>query len=192
MKLYILTQNQYMFMGLKHLLCFYLDRECIQLDPKDETNIDIYRSSSASDIFFVIPDGEYLDLLSLIHLQHSHSPVLIANNDIAWKVSAVFDFSPLPQKFMLGDILHGLCFLKIKKKLIQFPRMTEREKKVLLLVKKGYAIPRISSLMNIKRKTALHHQLNALKKVGIKKTHHIVKLPKNYIRYLCGPVDTTA
>ncbi|QLK62956.1 hypothetical protein GE278_20340 [Enterobacteriaceae bacterium Kacie_13] len=101
MKLYILTQNQYMFMGLKHLLYFYLERECIQLDPKDETNIEIYKLSSASDIFFVIPDGEYLDLLSLIHLHHSHSPVLIANNDITWKVSAIFYFSTLPQKFMV-------------------------------------------------------------------------------------------
>lgn len=190
MRFYILTQNNYIFAGLKHTLNEYQENDFIQLDPKDDQNIEIYKSSSASDIFFFIPDGEYLDLMSLMHLHHSHSSVIIANNDISWNVSAVFDFTTLPQKFILSDILHALNLLKIKKKTIQFPRMTQNEKKVLILVNKGYAIPSISRLMNIKTKTALAHQLNALKKMGIKKTHHIYKLPKDYIRYVCGPTDT--
>ena len=170
MRFYILNKNNYMFSGLKLMLNDYLESECIQLDPKNVKNTELYKSSLTLDIFFFISDGEYLDLMSLIHLHHSHSSVIITNNDISWGVSAVFNITIIPQKFTVSDILHGLYFLNIKKKLIQFPRMTKTEKKILILIKKGYATPGICRLMNIKTKTALSHQLNTLKKVGIK-TH---------------------
>jgi DNA-binding CsgD family transcriptional regulator len=83
--------------------------------------------------------------------------------------------------------LKGIHLIKPTKfKTLKLPKITSAEKEVLLLILKGATMNFIGSRLNIATKTAYTHQRSAFKKMGIRKCQDMLKLPDNYINYLCG------
>ncbi|MFB0713420.1 helix-turn-helix transcriptional regulator [Buttiauxella noackiae] len=67
------------------------------------------------------------------------------------------------------------------------PKITTREKNVLIYTLNGIDINIMSHLLKISHKTIYQHQRNALKKFGIRKPRDIINLPTNFIDYICHP-----
>lgn len=189
MNIYILTRNHYLFTGVKHLLTNHVNYSCTMLVPEDSNIDSIVNNCTDRDAFIVILDDSYIYFSTLIKLHHCDARVIIVNNNYQWEAGGVFKFITMPYKFTLSDLLCHIHARKQIKNAVNIPMFSTNEKKVILLTQEGTTIREISSRLNIPIKTVYSSQRSALKKLGIRKSHNILKLPQDYIDQICRTVD---
>lgn len=185
MKIYVLTENNYLYNGIAHTLASRTDCQCVKLSPQNKSNYIISRLSKSGDIFIIASEYSNMNFSMLMELNQSNASVIIATNNFDWKISSIFRFSTISRNFHMFDLLQAIRLIKpVSNKDVLLPRITASEKEVLMLTMNGVRVDFISSRLNIAAKTAYAHQRSAFKKLGIRKIQDITKLPYNYINYI--------
>ena len=187
MNIYVLTENSYLFIGIVHSLKERMECRCIQLAPNGKSNTSLFHLTKPGDIVMVAQENTNIDFSMLMELNETNASVIIATNYVNWNISSIFRFSTISRRFYLSDLLQSMHLVQsIRNKEIKLPKITKTERAVLRLVMNGVAINFISSRLNITAKTAYSHQRSAFRKIGIRKSQDMIKLPLNYLNYLCG------
>lgn len=187
MNIYVLTENSYLFLGVANSLKQRMDCRCVQLNPNSKSNSEIFHLTKPGDIVLVAQENSNIDFTMLMELNETNASVIIAANHVDWKISSIFRFATIARKFYLSDLLQNMYLVQaINNKEIKLPKITKTERAVLKLVMNGMTINFISSRLNITTKTAYSHQRSAFRKIGIRKSLDIIKLPSNYLNYLCS------
>lgn len=186
MDIYVLTENNYLFYGVEKSLSGRVNCQCIHLNPLRGDNSTYCELGKLGDIFIIASEFQNMDFSLLMALNETDASVIIATDNAEWNISSIFRFSTIMRRFYLSDLLQSIHLRKpVRSKKIKLPRITTSEKRVLLLTLKGINVSYIGSRLNISTKTAYSHQRNAFRKLGIRKAQDVLRLPDNYINYLC-------
>ncbi|TNV20475.1 hypothetical protein FH968_10760 [Buttiauxella sp. B2] len=185
MNIFILTNDFYMFNGIKHALSDRLAYNCVQVDPSSPYNAFLFFCASKEDVFVLLPDFYKLSFDVLLGLNNSKASVIITKTESTSILGLIFQYQLIPKKFYLSDLLQAIHFKYSEAKVANIPKLTGREKDILLFTVKGISISSMSRSLDICIKTAYQHQRNALKKIGIQRACNIFQLPDNLISYLC-------
>lgn len=187
MKIYVITENNFLFTGVVHSLSPRMNSQFIQLNPLDKNNYSTYEDSDIVDIYILAPEYLRIDFDMLVALNKTRSSVIIASSETDWNVGRVFSFSKMEKKFSLSDLLQCIFTLRPSgNKQIYLPKITSSERSVLLMTLNGVSIDFIGFRLDMAIKTVYSHQKSALRKLGVRKFRDIVTLPENFIEYVCG------
>lgn len=187
MNIYVFTQNIYLYTGIKHTLKKYLKANIVHITFNEVNDFVNQHYFLSDDIFILSSESVKLDFHLLLLLSKSSTKTIISRDNLNFNYNAIFQFSEIPENFCLRDLLQAIHLNPIIRKTTTMPKITTREKNVLIYTLNGIDINIMSHLLKISHKTIYQHQRNALKKFGIRKPRDIINLPTNFIDYICHP-----
>lgn len=187
MNIYILTQNFYLYAGINNALKEHLNAKIIHITFDEVYDLLKKHFFLSDDVFILSSEFATLDFSSLLLLSESGAKTIISRNNFRFNYRDIFNFAEIPQNFYLSDLLQAIHLTPSIRKSTTLPKITEREKSILFYISSGIDIYVVSEMLNISHKTTYQHLQNALKKVGIRKSRDIIKLPRNFIKNMCHP-----
>ncbi|MFJ3458544.1 helix-turn-helix transcriptional regulator [Scandinavium goeteborgense] len=185
MNIYILTQNLYLYVGIKNALKEHINAKIMHIKFDEVYYFLKQHYFLGDDVFILSSEFSTLDFSSLLLLSKSNAKTIISRNNFRFNYREIFNFSVIPQKFYLSDLLQAIHLTPVIHISTTLPKITEREKSILFYISSGIDIHVVSEILNISHKTTYQHLKNALKKVGIRKSRDIINLPRNFITYMC-------
>ena len=180
MNLYVLTQNSFLAHGLHNF--FTHNKVDWKISNHDNKSIQgVLSTCSEDDVIIYIADGLHLEFLTLMGLHMCKAMVFISETEIDWGITCVFNFTVLPNKFSFKDLLLRINKRHCKNKQINIPKFSPIEKKILMLILQEVPMECISNRLGKPIKTVYTHRLKAFKKLGIRRAHHLSRIPADYV-----------
>lgn len=184
MRVYVITNNIYLFYGVFYSVVSNSSFNCFHLKRIS----DNFFSSHTEDDFVIIDlDFPGFDFNFLVLLKDKNIRAFIVSNGSSLQEFSNILFPVLGKKKLFNEL--DVCSkfkTDVNYKAAHLHMLTQAEKNVTKLLMKGFTINEISRILVISIKTAYSHQASALKKIGVRKKHDLVKLPRGYIFYLCS------
>lgn len=182
MAIYILTDNQFLFLGIERFIYEKMKLSCTLLNP-DESRL-ICKIADKDDIFIVLYEYLCIDFSNLMALHSSDATVIIAKSNFDWKVIPSLGFHMLAHRFSVQELLDCLRAKSVTRNKIKHPTLSCKEKTILMLTVEGLSTSVISEQLCMPTKTVYTYQRNIYSKIGVRKAVDISHIPGNYIEYI--------
>lgn len=184
MRIYVLTENNYLFYGV---FFFMGSNPSINCSHLKNISGDFFISHTEGDLFIIDLDFPNFDFHFLVMLKNRNIRAFIASNGSSSEFFTSILFPVFGKKKLFNELERCSKFEVVDNyKASHLNMLTKAEVNVTTLVMKGFTINKISRILAISIKTAYSHQASAFKKIGVRKRHDLIKLPRGYIFYLCS------
>lgn len=188
MNIYILTNNNYLCLGLSFLIKEKYEHQCIILNQKKASRFFTCYNPDAKDVFIVSMDMFAKNFNYLLNIRDLGVAIIIVNESRNSPLASVFGVYAIPYHFSL-EVL-STCIKNHNsinaQQLSTMPRLTNRERFVLFNITKGVGVRSLSDSMGISEKTVYAHLAIVMRKIGLRKRANIGLLPSVYVNYLCA------
>ena len=187
MNIYILTNNNYLCLGLSALIHERCKCKCVTLNENESNLFFLQYEPNAEDVFVMPMDMFSHSFNHLLNIIDLGIPIIIVNESRNSPLVSVLGVYSLPYHFNVEELLSCINkhnpFNALQQNKI--PKLTDRERFVLFNITKGVGIRSLSDSMGISEKTVYAHLAIVTRKIGLKKRANIGLLPSVYINYLC-------
>lgn len=188
MNIYMLTNNNYLYLGLDFLISEKCEYQCTMLSQNKIHAFFTYYTPNCNDVFVVSSDMFAKNFNYLLNIRDLGLTIIIINKLRNSPLASLFGVCAITYHFSVEELFN--CIKKhkssITQQLPQMPRLTNRERIVLFNITKGVDIHSISDSMGISEKTVYSHMAIIMRKIGLKKRVNVGLLPSVYINYLCA------
>ncbi len=166
MCIYIISDDGYLFSGLKGMLRQRIKEEYISLSSQNVFTFFNGKKIGNTDVFIIASDSFSLNLSLLLYLKDAPATLLLVDNSANKVITTNLPSAVIKNDTTADEILAMITLDRKRYREPMFPGLTERERAVLLYTLKGIPVKSISNMMNISIKTIYAHRKNGLSKVG--------------------------
>ncbi|WP_337264988.1 MULTISPECIES: helix-turn-helix transcriptional regulator [unclassified Serratia (in: enterobacteria)] len=180
MVVYIVTDNNYFFIGLQTIL----ERESYTVkwaSHKNVTSINNKMKREASAFIFHISQYDYLPYSLFSFMNHVGRFIIVSPQHLIKFYSSFNLGHVINEKSEMDLFIHSIynVLLGERKHSYSKIKLTHSEKNILLHVMSGHSTAFISDALDISAKTVYTHKRNALHKLGARKVTDIIRTQKS-------------
>lgn len=187
LNVYILTNNNYLYLGLSEMIKIKYTCKCSALNKNKSKSFLSDYIPATNDIFIVSIDIFSECFNYILNARDAGVTIIVINDLRHSSIASVFGVISIPYYFNIEELLNRINkrdFFNFSQ-YRQAPRLTERERMVLFNIKKGQGVRCISDSMGISEKTVYSYLAIIMRKIGLRNRGDIGLLSSVYINYLC-------
>lgn len=180
MVVYIVTDNNYFFIGLQAAL----EKEHYtvkRIAHRNAATIDSNMTSEVSAFIFHVSQYDYLPYSLFLFMNHSGRAIIVSPGHLIKFYSSFNLGHVINEKSEIQHVSHLVSRTSLGEKTppCYRIRLTHSERNILLHMMSGHSATFISHSLAISRKTVYTHKRNALHKLGARKVTDIIRTRKS-------------